>query len=231
MLSARNRFLIGGMGGIAPVVVNLVVIDLETLLLSVTLLVVISYLIRVVVLFVIGGFVTLLNKERDPFKIFQLGIAAPALITAFLNGNQVSASRQAHLPRVTPAVMLSTSDSLFVPLAYAQTPGQPPRKQFALPNETAAQQISRGLFGTVQKNVWFVIAGSQRQVEDAERQAQHIREIGFSAEVYEPYGGNASYAIVIGAGLSRAEAQQLRDKAIKAGLAQDTYLWTFPEAR
>jgi hypothetical protein len=72
------------MGGTAPVLVNLLVLDLQTSLLNVTSLVVIGYLIRTAVLFAVGGAVTIFNKESDPVKIFQLGIAAPALLITFL---------------------------------------------------------------------------------------------------------------------------------------------------
>ncbi|MCQ8131025.1 hypothetical protein, partial [Methylomonas rivi] len=90
-LSDRQRFLFAGLGGIMPTLLNLIVIDLETLLLSVTLLSVLSYLIRVLALFAIGGVVGWLNRsECDPVKLFQLGIAAPALITAAMNGGRVA---------------------------------------------------------------------------------------------------------------------------------------------
>lgn len=55
--SPRTRFMIAGLGGITPVLLSLVVIDLETLLLDVTPLAVVSYLIRVLALFAVGGLV------------------------------------------------------------------------------------------------------------------------------------------------------------------------------
>jgi hypothetical protein len=43
--------------------------------------------------------------------------------------------------------------------------------------------------------------------------------------VYEPYQGRGSWSVVIGAGLTRADAMTLRRKAVEAGLA-DADLWT-----
>src|SRR6516165_990183 len=128
MLSDRNKFLVGGVGGIAPVLINLFVIDLEAILVQVTLLVIISYLIRVVALFFVGGFVAYLNQERNPYKIFQLGIAAPALITAIINGNNVTTSK----PNVTVPRPPSAYHIMFFPTpAYAQAPDEN-IKQFTL---------------------------------------------------------------------------------------------------
>jgi hypothetical protein len=225
MLSNRNRFLVGGVGGIAPVLINLFVIDLAAILVQVTSLVIISYLIRVVALFFVGGFVAYLNKEQDPYKVFQLGIAAPALITAILNGNNVPAPR----PNITALTDPHAYYITFFPTpAYAQSPNEDNVKHFTPPQETPSQQLKRGLFGTTQKNTWFVIAGSHLTEEEAKREAEQIRQKGFSADVYAPYGDNQYYAVVIGAMLTLPEAQQLRTKAIEAGLRRDTYLWTFP---
>jgi hypothetical protein len=228
MLSDRSRFLVGGVGGIAPVLINLFVIDLAAILVQVTPLVIISYLIRVAALFSVGGFVAYLNQERDPYKIFQLGIAAPALITAIINGNNVTAPK----PNITvPRVPAAYHITIFPTSAYAQAPDQDSVKQFTMPKETPSQQLSRGFFGTTSKNIWFVIAASHVTKEQAEQEAQQIRQKGFSADVYAPYGDNPYFAVVIGAALTLPEAQALRVRAIEAGLRRDTYLWTFPELR
>lgn len=224
-LSDRQRFLFAGLGGIMPTLLNLIVIDLETLLLSVTVLSVLSYLIRVLALFAIGGVVGWLNRgERDPIKLFQLGIAAPALITAAMNGGRVS------LPDA-PAAPSQQVSWYILSQAYARTDTADNVKQFAMPEETSVQQIYRGFFGALPKNVWFVIAGSHVTQEAAEKQVRQIRDNyrDFSAEIYAPYGGNPYYAVVIGAQLTIQDAKQLQQKAISAGFPKDTYLWTFPQ--
>lgn len=225
VLLAKHRFLIGGIGGIAPVLLNLAVIDLEVLLWRVTSLAVLSYVIRVMALFVIGGLVAFFNRdENSHFKLFQLGIVAPALITAVINGSNIPSPRR-------PEIVLTTATSFgLLESAYAQVSAQHEVQQFSLPEETPIQQIRRGFFGVVPRNVWFVIAGSHLKIEDAERQVQEFRKKGFSAEVYAPYGDNPYYAVVIGALLTLSEAQQLQTKAINRGLPADTFLWTFPPA-
>lgn len=108
--------MIAGLGGITPVLLSLVVIDLETLLLDVTPLAVVSYLIRVLALFAVGGLVGWLHKsEHDTVKLFQLGIAAPALITAAINGGRIPLPEKLSDPHGRPSASL-------VSPAYAQAP-------------------------------------------------------------------------------------------------------------
>jgi hypothetical protein len=223
-MSNQKRFLIAGAGAIGPLLVNLTVLDLRTLFLGITALVLISYVIRQAALFAIGGVVGLLNKEDDALKLFQIGIAAPALLTALLNANQV------RLPSVSAPPAPSSSSGptgALISSAYAQETPRQQLRTFSLPQESATQQVYRGLFGSVPTNVWYVIAGSYLRQDNAEQEAQKIRQKGFAAEVYAPYGANKFYAVVIGAQLTRSDAQQLRQKAIQAGLPRDTYLWTF----
>lgn len=220
---ARQRFIIAGIGGMMPVLLSLIVIDLETILLQVTALSVASYAIRAIALFAVGGLVGWLNKkEIDPVKLFQLGIAAPALITAAINGGRIT------LPNLPADSHTRTSWSV-ISLAQAQNAPDANLKQFSLPEETPTQQIYRGLLGVVPKNVWYVIAGSHATREAAGKQATEIRKRGFQADVYAPYGGNPYYAVVVGAQLTLAEARQVQQKAVASGLPKDTYLWTFPQ--
>ncbi len=90
-LTTRDKIFIGGLGALTPIIMNLLVVDLEKLLISLTIISVIAYFIKVVLLFYIGGIVAFLNKdENKPIKLFQLGIYAPAMIIAFMNSNPLN---------------------------------------------------------------------------------------------------------------------------------------------
>ncbi|MGB0929955.1 MAG: hypothetical protein ACPGVB_04220 [Chitinophagales bacterium] len=90
-LSTRDKILIGGLGALTPIIMNLLVIDLEKLLIHITIISVIAYIIKVAILFYIGGIVAYMNKdEQKPIKLFQLGIYAPAMIIAFMNTNPLT---------------------------------------------------------------------------------------------------------------------------------------------
>lgn len=226
-MKTYQKVMVGGLGALMPIVVNLLVVDLHVLFLDLTLVAFLAYLVRVIILFCLGGIVAFLHTdENSPLKLFQLGLAAPALITGLLNGAQIE------VPKAPlPAHAEPSASTYFVPLVYAQTTRGTEVKTFSLPKETLGEQVQRGLIGSVPTRVWFVIAGSYSSQENAERSAKQIeREFGpkgFKPVVYAPYGGNPYWAVVIGSNLTSQEAQQLRQRAITAGLPKDTYLWTF----
>lgn len=226
-MKTYQKIMLGGLGALMPVIMNLLVVDLHILFLNLTLVALLAYFTRVVILFFLGGLVAFLHKdENSPFKLLQLGVAAPALITGLLNGAQVE------LPKVPlPAEANPSASTYFVPPVYAQPTRGTEVKTFSLPKETLGEQVQRGLIGSVPTRVWFVIVGSYSSQENAERSVKQIeREFGpkgFKPVVYAPYGGNPYWAVVIGSNLSSQEAQQLQQRAITAGLPKDTYLWTF----
>lgn len=220
-MKTRQKILLGGLGALTPIVLNLLVVDLRVTLENLTALVLLGYALRVVVLFYLGGIVAFLHKdENSPLKLFEFGIAAPALIIAMLNAGNVPKSPYA----TSGAPRISVS---FISSAYAQT--TPSVKTFAKPKESAVEQLWRGLTGSTFQKTWFVIVGSHLNLEDAEKQVQEIaaneNQKDFRAEVFAPYGGNPYYAVVIGANLTFRDALELQKQAIAAGFPQDTYLW------
>lgn len=231
-MKTQNKIFIGGLGALTPIILNLLVVEFEVLLLKLTLFAILGYLIRVIVLFYLGGLIAYLHKdENSPVKIFELGIVAPALITAMLNAGQID------IPKTKlPTEGSATSSIMFISSAYAQPllPQDTTKteiKKFSFPPETRIQQLWRGFTGSGPRRVWFVIAGSHLKLEDAQKQVRQIlgKTKDFKPEVFAPYGDNKNYAVVIGANLTLIEAQQTKKKAIAAGLPEDTYLWTFPK--
>ena len=99
-MSRTGAFLLGALGGLLPIVVSLLTIDLAPIIdhpESLSIGNYVGYAIRVAVLIVLGGTMALLNNEvKQPFSIVQLGIAAPALVTSFVNGATANAALPAH---------------------------------------------------------------------------------------------------------------------------------------
>lgn len=224
-MKTRQKIIIGGLGALTPIIMNLLVVDINVLVINLTLFAFIGYAIRVVILFYLGGIVAFLHKnENSPVKLFELGIVAPALITALLNANQVKVTKDV-------AQIEGTKTASIISSAYAQPASKKNFKTFSLKEESPTQQIWRGLTSSSPKDVWFVIVGSHLKLEDAHKQVELINKEwkDFKAEVYEPYGENIYYAVVIGSNLTHEEAQQLRQKALLSGFSEDTYLWTFPK--
>jgi hypothetical protein len=90
-----KRFLIGGGGALMPVLVSFLAIDIGAALSNdadLSTANIIGIAIRYVILFLVGGVIGYLHEdEHKPFKLFELGIAAPALITSFITAQGVAA--------------------------------------------------------------------------------------------------------------------------------------------
>ncbi len=231
-MATRKKILIGGLGALTPIIMNLLVVDFNVLFMQITAFSVLGYFIRVIVLFYLGGLVAFLHKdEKSPVKIFELGIVAPALITALINANNVE----------VPKIQSGNSQAefgthFFISSVYAQTdqkvkPINENLKVFSLPEESTWKQLLRGLTGSKPKRVWFVVTGEFLALEEARQQAEKINKLekDYIAEVYKPYGEDPYYRVVIGANLLLKSAQVLRRKAVAEGLPKETHLWTFPK--
>jgi hypothetical protein len=100
-MTRREVFFFGAIGGILPILVSILTIDIAPIIdhpESLTLGNYIGYGIRVVGLVAVGGIVALLNPEvRSPISLVQLGIAAPALCTSYINAASPAARPQSAL--------------------------------------------------------------------------------------------------------------------------------------
>lgn len=231
-MKTYKKILIGGLGALTPVIMNLLVIDLEVLLLNVTLFAVLGYTIRVIILFYLGGITAFLHKDEDsPVKIFELGIVAPALITALINAGQIDIPK-VNLPETTEKI----STIQFISSVYAQTPQERDTtkievKPFSMPKETKIQQFWRGLFGLSPKNIYFVIVGTHKKKEDAQKQIDQIMEKtrDFKLKIFFPYGAEKKYAVSIGSNLTKFEALKRKKKAKDSGYFKQAFIWNLTE--
>jgi hypothetical protein len=69
---------------------------------------------------------------------------------------------------------------------------------------------------------WAVVAAIYNKYEAAEQRAQKVN--GFHATVFPSKGGGSKYMVLLGSGLTYANARTLRDQATAAGLPADTYV-------
>jgi sporulation related protein len=213
-MSNRERFLTGGVGGLAPVLMFLVTRDFERFFSNIAVAMILGYLIRASIVFFIGGFVaSLYRDETQRLKVFQLGLAGPAMIAGFLSASPTA-----------PAASVSSVAGFLVAVHAQAAANGDNIKQFTLPDLGPVDQFFEGLTGAQPKNVWFVIAAAFSSVDKAKAYAASVNKgfPGFHADVYGPYH-TPYYSVVIGAHLTQAEAKALRDKAVSAGLPKETY--------
>jgi SPOR domain len=250
-IATREKIFIGGLGALTPILVNLLVVDLELVFSKLTTLVFLGYALRVLFLFYLGGLYAYLHKkENDAVRIFELGIVAPALIISIVNGtnairvdlratpvNRQAVTESAGAPAwsddVSPAafiVAMQQDSASADPTVKPEGSSGPLLKTFSPPQESTSEQILRGLLGSQSPRVWFVVVGSYSSLDNAVAHAGRInrRWKGYSAEVYAPYD-TPYYAVVVGANLTLNEAYRLRAKITRLRLTRDVYIKRGPD--
>lgn len=236
-----RRMGIGCIGALTPILVNILIVDLQTQLSNTSVISALFYALRVVALCAAACIVIYLNDDESrPVKLFQLGVAAPALLTGMINGaviaNQKPAQQQTsagavvtgmlHEPMSAPGFTFS-----FVGEARAQTAGANTKVlDCRQPKEpTFGQQALKGFLGIQPDNEWFVVVGSNPTAESASGDADVINRKysgKFSAKVCAPLGGaDNRYRVVVGEYLSYDDATRMRVQAVAAGLPADAWVW------
>lgn len=218
-----RKLLIGALGAATPLAINYVVVDQLTLA-DPTALTLLGYAIRVVALVGLGVLVVVWNlDESRPVRIFQLGLAGPALVTALLNGVNQRALIQSQ------TLEAPASQGFFSIAAVALAAPARPVRYFEPPQETSGEQIWRGLTGARANRRWFVIVRREATREAAEAASDRINRTiyGFHAAVFEPFRGKGAWSVVVGEALTHADALRLKAQALGAGLT-GAEAWTPP---
>jgi len=229
-MDASARFLLGGIGALAPVVLFLINLDFEQYVAEATAWKTIGYIVRTILLFLLGGFIAYLHeKENKRITLFLVGVSAPSLLAGSISTASPNASSAS--PKAVGQKTVSMLS--LIPGANAQaqqSTNESDFKHFTLPPQSNSAEFFQGLFGTSPKNGWFVIASSHLDPTDAKKQADLInsKSKNYHADVYAPYGDNPYYAVVLGANLTQAQAKRLRDQAVTDGFPRDSYYKTFP---
>lgn len=105
-MTRKEVFFFGAVGGVLPILVSILSIDLSPIIDhpdSLTLGNYIGFGLRVVALIVAGGVVALMNSNvktpLTPVTLVQLGVTAPALLTSFINAGGPGKEANAALSR------------------------------------------------------------------------------------------------------------------------------------
>src|SRR5215218_3498184 len=96
-MTHKEAFFFGAIGGILPLLVSIFTIDVGSIIDhgGLTTGNYIGYGLRVVALVIAGGIVALVNSEvKNRLTLMQLGIAAPALLTSYINAASPAAKPQ-----------------------------------------------------------------------------------------------------------------------------------------
>jgi hypothetical protein len=224
--TSTHKLLFGGAGALTPILLNLLVVDAATVFRNVTLVVVAGYCLKVLILIYLGGIVAWLHqKETDPLRLFELGIVAPALLTALVNGTR---SAPAGVPDAAAAAVSKVAWILPHEL-FAQVPGlEVPTYSFnAAPPETVKEQFVRGFIGSTTRGQWFVcVRRDFSSLADAVVEMRRLRmQRGIPARIYRPGGGpSPRFTIVVADWVSEESAERLGADLRRGGV--DVFEWT-----
>ena len=238
-MTTKKRVLIGAIGGITPYLLTLAMIDVEQALRGFDLFAALGLAMRCLVLIFAGALVAYFHEtEQDEFKLFQLGVAAPALLATGINGYSAAQKPEIGLVPPTafelPAPSEGTTHGLQLRLigaAHAEGIELPPPAQvkntpyLQQRQEGRIERFWQGLVGAAPETRYFVIAGTHAEAAVAQGQAEALKAKGYAAEVLPPDRLRAYYAVAIGTHLTLEQAQRLRAMALKDGVAKELYVW------
>lgn len=147
----KERILIAGAGAVVPMAVSFLAIDARNILDDLTLGLVIGLGLRALVLFSLGAITGLLNRQvTDRKTLFQLGIAAPALIGGLImsapTGNDSKsegpAAPMSSAPSELMAPAVSATPALTTPMAYITKAPQPMDQLFDTDDDASSRVVA-----------------------------------------------------------------------------------------
>lgn len=225
-LDTRGRVVAGALGGLTPVILNMLVVDLSVALQGATALVAASYALRAVALTVVGGVAGWLHDdETRAARVFQLGMVAPALLTGMINGAAVRADAGLSAPSPT-ALGVAVLHAAEAPAQASWLGGESGQvvepSAVVVPTESLGQQVLRGLLGVQpDRREWLVQLGQYATQEQAVAAfGRHVRQSPLGLTVYapSPAAGLDVWVLAVGGQHTRAEAEALLERALSAGL-------------
>jgi hypothetical protein len=112
-MPTMQKFVIGGFGGLLPLIIGILSFNVTSLIDHWDLLnpaYLLGYSIKAVILFTLGGgFASLSDGVTKPLAALQIGIAAPAIITTYINGAAVLGPEAKPSTAATSATELGSS--------------------------------------------------------------------------------------------------------------------------
>ena len=237
-LTIFQKMILGALGALTPVLLNLYAVDFEKLFMNqeITVPYLIGYVVRILILILYGSLIAFFHRdEHNPVKLFQLGIAFPAIVTILLSGaNQRQIQYQTPQTNTntqqTPSVGLNAATSVYrAVFAQYQQPVQPiePIKvnEFDTVRPSPFVQFLQGFLGTMpQNNTFAVLIGGEMAWYDALNDYQFYSHNypNFKVQLYYSYENKNKYILVLGSNLTEAEAVQLQTTAHRNGLLTTT---------
>ena len=122
------------------------------------------------------------------------------------------------------------------PPAAAPTPAPPPAKpapakKAAAAKPTPADRQTASAAGPKERTIWRVVVYTYRSQKLAEEKASQIsgKYPDLSASVFNPPGHSDTYLVIVGGTMDRQHSFDMRAKALRDGMPEDTYARNFSQ--
>lgn len=247
-LSIVPKMILGALGALTPVLLNLYAVDFEKLFMhqQITVPYVIGYVVRILILILYGSLIAFFHRdENNPVKLFQLGVAFPAIVTILLSGASSRNGSDNTTPSLSTDIVTPTTNAVAaVPVLAARadvaradvaramfaqytnpslSSSPPLPKQFDMVQENALSQFVKGFLGTQVQSDTFVVALTPPQsLARATDDYQFYQRNYPNADVqlYRAYQTDDLYVLVLGGQMSKTAAISQQNTAQRMGLHQ-----------
>lgn len=194
-MSKKERFLYGGLGACIPMLLQLLQVDAKLMFVGFSTVVFAGYVVRSVVLFALGGTLAAAHKNGvSPLQLIQLGMAAPALLLSFVNGQNVQLPST---PAMSQIRIVSYADAATV--SPAVRIGEWEVKEFRPPERSFKQAI----FSQASDQIYFIVYHESSDIRDIANTAIAIRDelkhknLNIQPSIYTP-PDHSRYFITLG---------------------------------
>jgi len=217
-LKTYQKMILGAIGALTPSLLNLYAADIGGVFSEPPPTpYILGYAVRAAILMFYGALIVYFNKDEvKPMKIFQLGAAAPALITIMLG----TGDKRPSAKHIDAALLSRTSINWVIPTAQAQQP-LPMVKEFKMQEENAFSQFWKGFWGEIiEENTYTVTVNKDIDWEMVKQEYYNLQQEypDIKVEVYHSCEWNDKYTIVLGTNLTEYEAMKLKNRGEELGL-------------
>lgn len=232
-LTIFQKMILGTLGALTPVLLNLYAVDLGKLFMNqqITVPYLIGYIVRILILILYGSLIAFFHRdENNPVKLFQLGVAFPAIVTILLSGvnsstglpQQINANKSVQTPTVSANNVVTTAYKVVLAQYKPNVRViEPMVNEFDTGSDSPFIQFLQGFLGAIpQSNTFAVLLGNEMTWNDAlnEHQFYSHNYPKFNVQLYRSYNNNEKYVLVLGNKLTETVALQIQGDARGSGL-------------
>lgn len=226
-LRIEHKMMLGTLGALTPSLLSLYTTDWAKLIdgNNLTIAYMFGYTVRVLILSLYGALIAYFHKtENNPVKLFQLGVAIPALITILLgmstNGQKINPMPADGIEEANTSLLQVLTIQNLEKLRVQDSPPMA-AQEFTLNQRNIFELFWHGFLGAdVEDRNFTLITGNQTDWVSVLQQYKQLQSEhpDLSPQIFHSYRQLGKYMLVLGHHLSYREAIELNRKAEEKGI-------------